>query len=759
MKKLILPTWLKNSCNILVIVFAVACWVITYVKPDCKRLLWVITCIAALLCLIYLIHFIRFWLNIPKFDWHLIFGNYLWKVIGLVLLMPFLLTVFIGISQKTIIPQDMVYDENLYLDNASESVRAEQQVSPPLIWSVIYHFIDPGNQHMTTTKNGRGWAAMVAMFGVFLLNGLLVSSIVSWFDSRREKWLKGDVRYDWFLKHTPHLVIIGGNDMVGDLIQQLLGTNNYILIQISADVESFRRKLFSELSPAQQQRIIIYYGDMNSQIDIEALCLETAELVYILGEDVHADDTDSNHDTVNMKCIGLIGKTLQGRKKTGKKLVCRVMFEYQTSFNVLQVTDLDGEQIEFRPFNYYEMWAQKVLVCQAVKQDEKCKYLPLEGFEGIKEMDDCFVHLVIVGMSRMGIAMAIEAAHLAHYPNYSKRKTKITFIDSNMEANKHFFMGRFKEMFSLAQYRDVTEPVKDMYVSDRYPWHNPMKDKEYYLGKDVVDLEWEFINAPVEHPEVQNYLADAARNNKAKLTLAICFPEANKSIATAVYLPDIVYESPATLQLLVYQRLSDDLLMQLNQNTRYNHKLKSFGMTSTFYDIDLVNKAELISKELDVVYNEYMSSKIKVNNEGKTQKEERLPLCQNESKPKSAKMWSNQYNILTMWTKFRCVNNGFDPFTGSFDKRDLPCLGKMEHNRWVAEQLLMRYRPLSKQEQDEAKVESLSVSSENKKKYKKQFAHLDICSNERLNEVDYNISELDIRMIEVLPEIYRKYFN
>ena len=126
-------------------------------------------------------------------------------------------------------------------------------------------------------------------------------------------------------------------------------------------------------------------------------------------------------------------------------------------------------------------------------------------------------------------------------------------------------------------------------------------------------------------------------------------------------------------------------------------------------------------------------------------------------------MWSNQYNIHSMWTKFRCVCMGcgcqYTPSSNDFDASMLDELGKVEHNRWVVEQLLLRYRPLTHSEQIDAKIETLCSSSVKKKKLKKNFAHLDICSNAVLNRIDYNISELDKRLIEVLPGAYREYLK
>lgn len=841
---------------------------------ECNFIIWT----AGGICFLYIVYAFYLWLLRPKFDWHLIHGHFLHNVITLVILFPFFISsaffIFNSCSDKTdYSPKNLAYDDNLYtadsinidtlgivknpllldsiflkthnLDVVNDSIVTHRnnlkdlglykQKDPSIFWAVYYHFIDPGNQHMTLSQNGRGWAALIAIFGVFLLNGLLVSSIVGWIDSRKEKWLKGDVKYSSFLrkKGKKHYVIIGGNDVVVGIVKQIIDKKKYILIQTTNDVESFRRELFSNLSKEQQKLIIIYYGNRTSEKDIEELSIVNAEEVYIIGEDIRTDDIESYHDTMNMKCLKLISNNIQDVEtfNENNKLVCRVMFEYQTSFNILQVTDIDGKKIDFKPFNYYETWAQNVLICKELNDVKKCEYLPLEGFEGIRTGQDEFVHLIIVGMSRMGLAMAIEAAHLSHYPNFitNKRRTRITFIDACMEQEKNFFVGRFKEMFSLACYRDITDAKENIY-SDfiTYPWLNPLEDiackslyyKTEHLGKDFIDIEWEFINGSIENPNIQQYVADAAACVNAKLTIAVCLPENSRAIAAATYLPDSVYMSNSTLQILVYQRLNNDLLIQINQNIRYHNKLKAFGMNSLCYNFDLVELSEFIAKRVNNTYDqhawkrillryngeglidddydslsEYLYSNKKVANIYKEYiKDECNKWMENNSvehsfqainnklkifqaglreyvskkidlseekhgKSKTAKMWSNQYNVYSMWTKFRCF--GVNPtiqqdFEGEITMSEL---GKMEHNRWIVEQLLLRYRPLMKDEQEKAQITDLYSSTKQKGIYKKEFAHLDICSNDKLTIVDYNMQELDKELIKVLPEAYREYIE
>ena len=489
-----------------------------------------------------------------------------------------------------------------------------------------------------------------------------------------------------------------------------------------------------------------------SSADIKALRLRAAKEVYVLGEVSGTDDKDSYHDVMNMECLKLISSEISdvakfyNNEKEDNRLVCRVMFEYQSTFNVFQITDIDVQKIKFLPFNYYEKWAQNVLVCQELSDDESdYRYLPLEGINGIKYDDPHHVHLVVIGMSRMGIAMAIEAAHLAHYPNFEEKhiKTKITLIDKNAAEEKNFFMGRFKALFALSdwKYGDAS--------GDTLKWIKEEKAcAPEHLGGDFVDLEWEFLSGSAEDTAVRQYLSDVAEDKNAKLTVAVCLPENSRAVAAAAYLPDKVYESDSTLQVLVYQRLNAEIIRQIGENnSRYHNKMKAFGMSLGCYDSDLVELCECLGREIGKAYGEWKLKNVH-------------PEVMSGGKSKSAKMWSNQYNIYSMWTKFRCVTTSdgkvFNPLVrdfADFENGEMKTrLALTEHNRWVAEQLLLRYRPLTEDEQDAAK------SPDEKNRLKVYcFAHLDICSNEKLKTIDHLIPSLDTALVAVLPQAYKDY--
>lgn len=790
--------YLKQTIDYAAVTVAIAALAMAFLCPEESCKVWLAA--AGIVGTAYLASGIALFLFLRvKFDWNLVNGNYILKVVALVLLVPFSINLLVS-SCESLQVEDFVYDDNLYVQSSPvdslvivhkdslevvlplyarsdgtlavessslPSAVSGRQENPPFFWGVYYHFMDPGNQHMTASRKGRIWAALISILGVFLLNGLLVSSIVGWIDSRKSKWVKGEIRYRGLLRFKRHYIVIGANDMAEGVILQLLKRDRglfkpLVLVLTSRDVESFRRELFTGLTMQQQKRVVICYGSRTSPEDIMSLGLRMAKEVYILGEDPGLGDAESYHDTMNMECLKLMSQQIahvgKFKKQNGvdKRLVCRVMFEYQTTFNIFQVTDIDGSKINFLPFNYYEKWAQNVLICETLSnKPEDYYYLPLEGIKGIKCEDSHHVHLVVVGMSRMGVAMAIEAAHLAHYPNYAhypddekkRLKTKITFIDKSAAAEKDCFMGRFKALFALSDWR------YGVAYNDNLKWIKTVQATvPMHLGGDFVDVEWEFINGSVETPAVQTYLSELASDENVKLTVAVCLPENNRALAAAAYLPDHVYKSDNTLQVLVYQRLNAELVSQISQNNRrYHNKMKAFGMAQGCYDSDLVGLCESLGSEINAAYEAW-------EKDNKIARPTRKP-----SKSVSAKMWSNQYNIYSMWTKFRCVttSNGevFNPLCGSFDdfnKASMKSiLGMMEHNRWVVEQLLLRYRPLTEAEQTMASG-SLALKDSYKSEH---YAHLDICSNQRLHVIDPLMPDLDIRLISVLPKAYKDYMT
>lgn len=659
----------------------------------------------------------------PKFDWHIIYGNFLLNVITIVMLVPFIISAAAQMCN---------------IENIKEG-SAESPAS--LVWSVFSHFVDPGNIGNAAADH-IGWATLIALLGVFLMNGLLIATLTGWIDSHKEKWLKGEVTYIRPSMQR-YYIIIGGNDMVAGIVEQIFRANKStwwrrilsllfkptILIQTSRDVEKFRMELFSNLTEREQRHVIIYYGNRTSDRDIENLKVRSAKEVYIIGEDVRSDDTESYHDTMNMECLELIRKHLGHSRR---KLTCHVMFEYQTTFSVFQYSEISNnikDFIDFKPFNYYDSWAQQVLIGRTEE------YLPLEGAEGIRVDSPKQVHLIIVGMSRMGISMAINAAHVAHYPNYASKgiRTKITFIDKNADEEKDFFMGRFKDLFALSHWR------YGKVEGDTINWDDEnIPSSEYeHLGGDFLDIEWQFINGSVAMKAIQDYFSNATKDENRIVTIAICLPEPNRCLASALYLNKDVYDR--VNQILVYNRYGDSLVTQMThkdgkQINPYHNKMRAFGMAYDFYNLELVRNIEKLAHRIEDEYNKI------------------YPPNPDEKYGKSemAKWWSNVYSASTAWCKMRCIGwDGEQDLTPA----EVNILAKVEHARWNMEQLLMGYRPIDATKQKElTDITDKEEKKKKKNKLKSQMIHLNICSFNKLEKIDGGSIQVDKGISSIIAE-------
>lgn len=642
-----------------------------------------------------------------------------------------------------------------------------------LLWSVVYHFADPGNQHMAQSGVARLIVLLLALSGCVILNGILVSAIIGWYERFVDKWRMGLARYDKLLEQCNFVVIIGGNEMVFDLIKQILGNESldYIVLQTNQDVEALRNQLCSFLTPQEEKKVIIYYGERTSQDDVNDLHLDRAKMVYVLGESLKRGccetNSEQNHDALNMECLQLIVQYLNERNGVSEdnnlpKLICYVLFEYQTTFSIFQFSGINTQIIDFRPINYYEMWSQRVLVNENLKLDElnNDDYLPLEGKNPITHESDDFVHLVVVGMSKMGVAMAIEAAHIAHYPNFVRnqaRKTRITFIDKKCDTEMLYFKGRFNSMFDLAMWRYVESKGNNALYQqsnekgDNGGWENLNKFSEnHYLGEDFIDVEWEFIKGGIETPEIRKYLEEASANSQARFTLAICLPQDYQSIAASLYLPEEVYKN--AIQILIYQRQSSSTINSISNDLSYG-KIKAFGMLGKAYEHNLIKKMYAIADKLGKKYDEMYQEVTKEYEQ--EDKDSNKPVGQTEIKKRgksaAAKMWSNIYNANTLWTKLRSVNSQ----DGTICENDIDKLARTEHNRWVVEQLLMRFRALTKEEQEQV----VSGDLDKDKLKGEKMAHLDICSTDKLSEIDKIVTEYDKGFIKIITNIITEISN
>lgn len=666
-------------------------------------------------------------------------------------------------------------------------------------WAVISQYTDPGN--LPAAQKGMGYciAIICAFAGIFCLSGFAVSSLISFINRLTERWKSGLLRYNEMFDN--YVVVIGCNEQTANIIKLSLKRDDvkYVLIQTRQDVDKMRMKLDLDLDKEEEDRLVFYYAERTSREDIAALHLEKAKDVFILGEDVSFDN-EEDHDVFNMCCLENISEEVK-TLNIPNKLKVHVNLEYQSTFTAFKSTHIYkslDKNVEFLPFNIHSIWAKKVLIDNFAlvpigkKGEIKVQnYLPIDSNNGIRPDDNKVVHLIIMGMNQMGTALGVQAALLAHFPNAHRNRnlrTTITFIDDQAVKEGEYFRGRFATMFDLCRYRTI-EVGKDTFSKE---WTDPMKDGRFkHLGENFMDIQWEFIQGNIASDEVRKYISDISENKNHEIkdsykenvtTIAICFNHPQNAVAAALYLPEMVYRR--AIQILVYQQNSFDLANKIASGEkiwkRYE-KLRPFGMIEGSYTEDAFDNS--MAKLLHFLY-----ANGKIGNKNLTTDDYNFVAVQDISSyekidvgfvRKVNNLW-NQLGIVDKLSnidmvdsipmKLRSLGVSRDDL-GSFNEKlmeadTLELMAKAEHTRWLTERLTMGFRPLDDNDAEWRIFFKTSLTAEERTKAKnfkkaKSRAHLDICSNTMLKEVDPGVHHNDIYVLCHIPQLlnYREWMN
>ena len=770
----------------------------------------IIACITGTLALAYTTYCLSFiFTDKIRRDVMLVKKNYLIWVILMIVVMPF---IFARYALLTGFPNEYMLGDSNYTELLTTQEGASQLHS--VIWAIIIHYIDPGCQYMAASA-GRPLVLTLTIIGMLLFDGLLVSSIISWIERQKEQWKYGDIRYA--LKSLPkdkYAIVIGANEMAVSIIKGLLHKhqNDYVILQTCSEVPEVREVLSAHLSEDELDRVICYNALRHSEKEIEQLHVAYATSIHILGETTIGKDAETAHDAINMRCLNLIARELYKHKaKLGNaytKKPCRVMFDYQATYSVFQFSDIPAEVQEtmtFVPFNMYDAWARQVIVKHAVNHNGKTiHYTPLDGYDGIRAEDDTRVHLVIVGMSKMGVAMGVQALYQAHYINYAKQRTRITFIDSNADKEMAFFKGRYTALFELMRHRYI-----DASLGTNVDWYDPMGSKDSpwsHLsddGKNFIDTEVEFVKGELESDGVRAYLRQAADDKQSKLTIAICLDFTNRALAASLYLPLEVYQSAQLQDIWVYQREVVDIVANLTDkhvastSVRYK-KLRPFGMLYSDNQEKRTTylKALLVNTAYDVIYNDLPWPQ----NIADTTDQGWQRACNSWEKLMVNKKWSNRFFADSMYQKIRSIympealakwlqknsalitDNDYyeqlhslaivggyhnalftnpklqDVLEEAIGNNELT-LAISEHNRWNMEQLLMGYSPCKKEEDAlltlYVRTNQTEAQHQTKNMLKRSAAkvHPNICDYEHLSKIDPQAKSYDIQLIHAIPRI------
>jgi hypothetical protein len=590
----------------------------------------------------------------------------------------------------------------------------------PRFWNMVFNFINQGGfEDMGTVE--RIFMLLTNICGMILFAGVLVALLTNTIFQRIENVQNGEVYYNF----RRHIVIFGYDSICNGLVKQL-AKNNEIVLQTSKNVQEIRQRLFSGLGEELKKKVTIVSGSRVSTEDVEKLNIEKCTEIFLLGE-LNEDD----HDSKNIECLGIISALCA---KTGKHIRCHVLFKHHMTFSAFQQNEIPGIRgvIDLVPFNFYDMWAQKIFVDNSFN-DGEITYKPLD-WEPVTEDSDKRVHLVIFGMSNMGIALGLQAAQLCHFPNYITKgiKTLITFIDADAERETNKLKNRLQAFF---------EEVDYMYIDTDNKALNKSPDKKNYF----TDVEFEFIKEHFEDDTIDEYLIKIAADKNSILTIAVALPDSAQALSTALYFPSAVYDCGASI--LVRQENSRAIVSMLSQEVKGNtyrkyRNLRPFGMLENSYDLKQADN--LLPMMVKYAYDNTKFDKAESIKEfPENIIRENWMKNWRESDNIAVHKESNRYmaNYISVMKRSLGIKEGTD-----LNPRQINLAARMVHNHWVMEKLLVGFRAPTPEE-------AALINKDNREEYKARFIHEDIKGYQELgkDDMEIDVKVYDINIANAIP--------
>jgi len=250
-------------------------------------------------------------------------------------------------------------------------------------------------------------------------------------------------------------------------------------------------------------------------------------------------DWDANPFDADNKVMSILQQIAANapEPKNGKRPLCHLLLR---SHSLLHMIRLDGfrkeieDKLEIIPFTMEDQWSQII----AMGLDR----------EPITKQSEKTVHLVIFGMSEIAEQVAINAAHVCHYPNYLQKdhslRTRITVIDDAAFEKSREWVQRYKNLFDNSYFRFV-DTKKNPAVTNTY---RPMfKDRE-----DFVDVEWEFVEASPFDKLVRNKISKWSTSASQLLTIVFADDNTDIGLSNALHLPEAIIS--AQIPVYVYMQ-------------------------------------------------------------------------------------------------------------------------------------------------------------------------------------------------------------
>ncbi|MBR5068139.1 MAG: hypothetical protein IKX25_01925 [Bacteroidales bacterium] len=428
----------------------------------------------------------------------------------------------------------------------------------------------------------------------------------------------------------------------------------------------------------------------------------------------------------------------------GKRLECYLLLKNQTSLWLLQSVGLPKEienKVDVFATTIEDLLAKTVFI----KLPNIQTPFPSLDRTAISRDSDSTVHLVIVGFSSQTEALAINAALVAHYPNYcrdTRLRTRITLIDDNVFEGRDHLIQRYVHLFENSYYRTINLHEDNPHCI----LHRPMYEN---FRKDFVDVEWEFVNGNIRNEAIRQKLKEWSTDSRQQLTIAICHSDYNRNFNEAFGLPETIYKN----EIPVLCCTEDSDILHVATNGGAYSSIYPFGKDHC--DVNTLRMLKKLAQRVNYVYNHCFSLSPDDPITAPSSIDVDLLESQWKSVGSLTKQYSNIFNAMTLGTKLHSLGHTSDDWKEYYalTMEEINILSEVEHNRWSVEELILGYRPVTAEEQDivDKDISQKKILRNTKKAHYDLRAYDDL----RADSTGKNVNVYDMALTQGIPLIIK----
>lgn len=398
-------------------------------------------------------------------------------------------------------------------------------------------FMDPGNflQHGDSHCVFR---FVVAICGAILVSTLLVSTFTNMFENIGASVRQGKRRYAF----NHHILILGNGKKLPHILKALSAERRDVVVM-------------SE-SPVNVKGEYVYYnGRRDDRDELVAARADKADIIYIIGE-----DDEPGHDSRSLASLELLKEIC---RDAGHDIHCYLTINDIATQEVFQYyrQSENGHLLLVDVINDSEYYAEQLMV--------GTDFLPV-----IRPGEDRECCIVIIGTGSVAQSTAYTAAHLCHYPSFaSGRKTTIAFVGIGMRGFMDEMRAARPSLFGMSEYQYMNAKGANT---------------KYVAGHgDILDIRWEFIDAPAESDLARHHLEGMIQSPSKDVRIIVCGSNDAESIRHTLHLPRTAYGIPS---IAVYLEDSEELLDRANATGMYGH-LVGYGPAAKSDDSLFLNRS------------------------------------------------------------------------------------------------------------------------------------------------------------------------